>query len=107
MAQANVDLGVFQETKLTDGIYTRWSSDYHVHATDAPSTHQGGVALIYRDSDLFQVEAMDLHKAYDAMDRERALEILRGYGVGPVLCVWAAAGERELLQVPWTLADGE
>jgi hypothetical protein len=22
MAQANVDLGVFQETKLTDGIYT-------------------------------------------------------------------------------------
>ena len=59
MAQANVDLGVLQETKkVTDGTYTRWSSDYHVHATDAPSTQQGGVALIYRDSDLFQVEAM-------------------------------------------------
>ena len=26
---------------------------------------------------------MDLHKAYDALDRERYLEILEGYGVGP------------------------
>ncbi len=26
MAQANVDLGVFQETKLTDDIYARMSS---------------------------------------------------------------------------------
>ena len=25
MAQANADLGVFQETKLTDGIFTRFS----------------------------------------------------------------------------------
>jgi exonuclease III len=58
MAQANVDLGVLQETKLTDGVYTRWSSEYHVHATDAPSTQQGGVALTHRDTDLFQVEAV-------------------------------------------------
>ena len=57
MAQANVDLGVFQETKLTEGTHTRRSSDYQVRATDAPSRHQGGVALFYRDSDLFQVEA--------------------------------------------------
>ena len=57
MAQANVDLGVFQETKLTDDIYTRMSSGYRVIATNAPSKHQGGVALFYRDSDQFQVEA--------------------------------------------------
>ena len=37
MAQANIDLGVFQETKCTDGIYTRESAGYCVVATDAPS----------------------------------------------------------------------
>ena len=26
---------------------------------------------------------LDLHKAYDALDRSRILEILEGYGVGP------------------------
>ena len=26
---------------------------------------------------------LDLHKAYDALDRSRCLEILEGYGVGP------------------------
>ena len=45
MAQANIDLGVFQETKCTDGVYTRASAGYCVVATDAPSRHRGGVAL--------------------------------------------------------------
>ena len=48
MAQANIDLGIFQETKCTDGIYTRESDGYRVVATDAPSRHRGGVALFYR-----------------------------------------------------------
>ena len=26
---------------------------------------------------------LDLHKAYDALDRSRCLDILEGYGVGP------------------------
>ena len=56
MAQANMDLGVFQETKCTDGIYTRESAGYCVVATDAPSRHRGGVALFYRPSSLFAVE---------------------------------------------------
>ena len=55
MAQANVDLGVFQET---GDIYTRMSSGYRVIATNAPSKHQGGVALFYCDSDQYQVEAL-------------------------------------------------
>ena len=37
MSQANMDLGIFQEIKLTDGIYTRSSDGYSVVATDAPS----------------------------------------------------------------------
>ena len=56
MAQANIDLGVFQETKITDGIYTRESAGCRVVATDAPSRHCGGVALLYRTSAQFAVE---------------------------------------------------
>ena len=56
MAQANIDLGVFQETKCTDGIYTRASAGYRVVATDAPRRHRGGVALFYRTSAQFAVE---------------------------------------------------
>ena len=58
MAQANIDPIVFQETKCTDGIYTRESAGYRVVATDAPSRHRGGVALFYRPSSLFVVKAV-------------------------------------------------
>ena len=37
MSQANMDLGILQETKITDGIYNRGSAGYSVIATDAPS----------------------------------------------------------------------
>ena len=53
-----MDLDIFQETKCTDGIYTRESDGYRVVATDAPSRHRGGVALFYRPSPLFEVEAV-------------------------------------------------
>ena len=43
MAQSNMDLGIFQETKCTDGIYTCKLDGYSVIATDAPSQHCGGV----------------------------------------------------------------
>ena len=58
MSQANMDLGILQETKCTDEIYTRDSAGYRVVATDAPSRHRGGVALFYRLSPLFEVEAI-------------------------------------------------
>ena len=41
MSQANIDLGVFQETKCTDGVYTRALAGYRVVATDTPSRHRG------------------------------------------------------------------
>ena len=37
MAQANMNLGICQETKITDGVYTHGSAGYSIVATDAPS----------------------------------------------------------------------
>ena len=58
MSQANMDLGIFQEKKCTNGIYTRESAGYSVVATDVPSRHRSGVAIFYRPSPLFAVEAV-------------------------------------------------
>ena len=53
-----MDLGIFQETKCTEGLYTRESAGYIFVATDAPSQHRGGVAVFYRPPPLFAVEAV-------------------------------------------------
>ena len=58
MSQANMDLVIFQETKLTDGIYNRGSAGYSVVATDALSRHCGGVAIFQWPAPHFAVEAM-------------------------------------------------
>ena len=58
MSQANLDLGIFQETKLTGGVYTRGSAGYSFVATDAPSRHRGGVAVFYRPSPQYAVKAI-------------------------------------------------
>ena len=58
MDQANMDLDIFQETKCTDGIYIRELAGYSVVATDALSRHCGGVAVFYRPSPNFAVEAV-------------------------------------------------
>ena len=59
MSQANMDLGILQDTKLTDGIYTRGSADYSVIAMNVLSRHHGGVALFYRSEPHFVVEAVE------------------------------------------------
>ena len=56
--QANMDLGIFQGKKLTNGVYNCGLSGYSVVATDAPSQHRGGVAVFYWPSPLFAVEAI-------------------------------------------------
>ena len=53
-----MDLGILQETKLIDGIYTRGLAGYSFVATDAPSRHRGGVAIFYRSEPHFVVEAV-------------------------------------------------
>jgi exonuclease III len=56
MDSLGVDIGLFQETKLTGDIYTRFSSGYSVIASNAPSAWSGGVAFFYREHDSFEVE---------------------------------------------------
>ena len=50
VSQANVDVGVFHEIKLTEVIYMRIWAGYRVVATPKPSQKQGGVAIVYQDS---------------------------------------------------------
>ena len=36
MSLANIDLEIFQETKITDGMYTHGLAGYSIVVTDAP-----------------------------------------------------------------------
>ena len=56
-----VDFCILIETKLTNGIYARFSLEYRVLATNAMSHLQGGVALIYKESPYWQLESSLLH----------------------------------------------
>ena len=40
--------GISQENNITKNIYTRESSGYRVAATEVPSAHCDGVAVLYR-----------------------------------------------------------
>ena len=39
VSQANMDLGIFQKTKITNSVYIRGSDGYSVIPTDAPRRH--------------------------------------------------------------------
>ena len=60
MSQANVDLGVFQETKFTKGIYPRELGGYQVVVPKSPSLHSSGITMFYLKSDHFTVSAIRL-----------------------------------------------
>ena len=51
-------LGIFQETKVMDGVYTRGSAGYSVVTADAPRRHRGGVAVFYGPAPHFVVVAV-------------------------------------------------
>ena len=59
--QENVDLGVLQETKVTEGIYMRESSGYRVVALEAPSAHIRGVVVLYYPEEHFSMEALQIY----------------------------------------------
>ncbi len=56
MGSLGADLEILMETKVTDGIYTQKLSGYSVVASNAPSAHQGGIALFWRPSKSYLVE---------------------------------------------------
>jgi hypothetical protein len=60
MKLMGVNFGVLLETKLTKGVYTRWSSGYHVQTTHALSAWQRGISLFWRASDLYEVEEVEM-----------------------------------------------
>ena len=53
MAQANTDMGIFKQNKVTDEILMHDLAGYCVFATNAPSQNRRGVAVIYRDAPHF------------------------------------------------------
>jgi hypothetical protein len=60
MDHLGVDIGFLLETKLTGGIYTRYSSGYSVLALTATSVQQGGIALFWRGNNSYEVEEMQI-----------------------------------------------
>ena len=56
--QANMYLGIFQETKITNGVYTCRSARYIFVAADAPIRDRSRVAVFYQPSLRFSVEAI-------------------------------------------------
>ena len=61
MSQTKLELWVFQETKVTDGIHTHISSVYCVFVADLSSRPRRGVAIFYRDVPHFQVKYFHPH----------------------------------------------
>ena len=58
VSQAKLDVGVFQETKLTDRVYTRRSAGYRIVTMDAPIRHRAGVAVFCRPSPQYVLKAI-------------------------------------------------
>ena len=55
---ANFDLGVFQESEVTRGIYAMELSWYWVTATEALSPYYSEDEVFYRDAGKFALEAL-------------------------------------------------
>ena len=56
MAQANLDLGFLQETKIMDAAYICEPAGYIIVDMDVLSQHHGGVEVFYHASPRFSVE---------------------------------------------------
>ena len=83
VSQANLYMGFLQETKLVYCIYTRRSAGYSVVAMDVPSQHTGVLAVFYRASPRFSVDALQQFRpnifSFQIVMGERQLYILRCY----------------------------
>ena len=61
LGAANVDVCVFQETKIVNNMYTKYSSGYSVTCSAAANAHQGGVALCFREHVGYELEEHKFH----------------------------------------------
>ncbi len=62
MKLMGVNFCILLETKLTKGVYTRWSSGYNIRSTHAPSAWQGGISLFWRASERYEIEEVELRR---------------------------------------------
>ena len=58
LRQGNVDVGVLQETKLTDSIHVCQVEGYFLWVTKAENRHWGVVAVVWREDARWQVEGI-------------------------------------------------
>ena len=56
MEQSNMDMGVFQQTRIVNGIYTRNLLEYNVLVTNDLRQCHGGVSVFYHEYPYFQVD---------------------------------------------------
>ena len=103
MSKANIDLEVFQKTKVTDRFHTHASVGYLIFATYVPVQHSIGVTVFYMDKlPQFQVEAMQQHDTnvlcFQVDSGGRRWFIVGCYlapnGADTIKCIVAAIGQR-------------
>jgi hypothetical protein len=56
MAEMGIDFGILMETKITEGIYTRFLSGYNVFVSNAVSVQQEGIALFWKPNKLYEIK---------------------------------------------------
>ena len=61
VSQYNLDMGVFQENKVTYRIHMRASEGYPVSVSNVSIRDRGGVDVFYQDAPHFQVELLQTH----------------------------------------------
>ena len=61
MAHSNIDLGVYQETNITRGIYVQHLAGYRLMAVHTPIRHRRGMEILYWESPRFAVESHQHH----------------------------------------------
>ena len=54
--QGNFRIEVLQETNITRGVHTQYSAGYQVWAMEAESRHWGGIAVIWIEEAVWQIE---------------------------------------------------
>ena len=66
LQRQGVDIGILTETKV-NGFYTVLAYGYHIWASKCENKHQGGIALIHRDSEEWHIEDVELFGIRDSI----------------------------------------